>query len=270
MATATEPKRSFKRTVASTVEGRSPRFLLGSLALAMVISLVAGLGIGIQVGDDDNTTTPATVAKPKAKPKARVNRASAFARPPIKANIVRARPRILVIARGQRRIQMTMGPSTRIEVVRPASRSEVKVGSRVLFVLGAGAIGTSTTSGESTTTADETTTTGAGGVVYVATDILLVTGAAKNRLGSTVSAVDADSMTFRARNGKTVEISTVGAEFTKTIPGTRAKLLPGRRVLIKSVAAPKPKTKPRPGAKKVVRRPIAAEVIALPDGSAFA
>ena len=52
---AAEPKRSFKRTVASTVEGRSPGFLLSSLALAMVISLLAGLGIGIQVGDHNKT-----------------------------------------------------------------------------------------------------------------------------------------------------------------------------------------------------------------------
>jgi len=50
MATAETPKRSWKRTVASTVEGRSPRFLLGSLALAMVISLVAGLAIGLVLG----------------------------------------------------------------------------------------------------------------------------------------------------------------------------------------------------------------------------
>ncbi len=94
MATAETPKRSWKRTVASTVEGRTPRFLLGSLALAMVISLIAGLGIGVKVGEHRKTTTKqAAVEHPPATRK-RVKVVTAFAPPPLKGVVVRTAARV--------------------------------------------------------------------------------------------------------------------------------------------------------------------------------
>lgn len=246
MATAATPKGSFKRTLAGTVEGRSPRFLLVSLALAMVISLVAGLGIGIKVGEHNKSTTkPVATVKPKPirKPirKPPVRTVSGFARPPLNGTVVRTVPRALVMAALKRRIAITITPRTRIEVVRPATRSDIKAGSRVLFVLGP--------------------------ATFAAREILVVTGFAGNRIGSVVSSVTASSMSFKARNGKIVTISTVGATVSKTLAATRAKLLRGRHILVKSVLPAAPKKKPRARAPK--RRPVAVEIIALPDGSAF-
>jgi hypothetical protein len=273
MATATTPKRSLKRTVASTVEDRSPRFLLGSLALAMVISLVAGLGIGMAIGDnDDSPAKPTAGGKPTPvtrKPGPR----STLAPPPAFGVVVRTGPQLLVVSRRQKRTSMTLARGTRIDVVRPATRSEIKRGSRVLFVVGALLGSPSTTSGDaSSTTKTPTTRTGATGAAYLAKSVLIVSGKAANRIGSTVTAVTSETMTFRAQNGKPLTVSTVGAKIEKTVAGSRAKLIRGRHVLVKSKLAPVAKTTKKTkktAAKTVPRRRVAIEIIALPNGSAF-
>ena len=272
MAMATPPKRSLKRTVASTVEERSPRFLLGSLALAMVISLVAGLGIGIAIGENDNDTSkPAAGITPKPTPTTRrPGTRSTLAPAPLLAVVVRAGPRLLVVSKGTRRLTMTMARGTRVNVVRPAKSSEIKKGSHVLFVGGGVSKSTTTTSGATTTTASSSTTRPrANQPAYVAKAILIVTGQAANRIGSTVTAVTAKTMTFRGARGIPVTISTVGAKVEKTVASTRAKLIRGRHVLVKSKLLVAKRTTKTTAKAKVPRRRVVIEVIALPNGSAF-
>ena len=275
MTTAATPKRSFKRTVASTVEERSPRFLLGSLALAMVISLLAGLGIGIKVGEHNKTNTAKVAAvKPKPTPSSRpagTGAGSGAARPPLKGTVVRKAPKVLVISSGKARISVRLIPTTRVEVTGPATRSDIKAGSRVLFVLKAKAAGTPTTK------ATGTATGAPGAVVFSAKSVLIVSGIQKARLGSLVSSVTANSMTFKLPNGKSLTISTAGAKVSKTIPSTRAKLVAGQHVLVKWLpfALPKKAAKTKTTKKKAAVparkfQHLAIEIVAVSASSAFA
>ena len=271
MTMAAAPKRSFKRTVASTVEERSPRFLLGSLALAMVISLLAGLGIGIKVGEHNKTNkaNPAAV-KPKPTPTSRpAGAGSKGARPPLKGTVVRKLPKVLVISTGKARIPLILLPKTRVEVTAPATPADIKAGSRVLFVLD----GFRTTQA-TTTKGTGTTASGASGpVTFVAKAVLIVTGPQKARLGSLVSSVTADSLTIKLPSGKSLTISTAGAKVSKTIPSTRAKLVAGQHVLIKWFPlAPKPQAKKKkaPARAPAKLQRIAVEIVAVPATSAFA
>lgn len=262
---AATPKRSLKRTVASTVEGRTPRFLLGSLALAMVISLLAGLGIGVKIGEHSKSTTKGVaIVKPTPTTRHKATNKSGFAPPPTKGVVVRTLPLGIVLSIGKAKLVLGMLPKTRIEVTRTASRSDVKAGSHVLFVLGttSTAAATTTTAGAGTTTAATTPLT------FVAKQILVVTGAAKGRIGSTVFSVTSDSMTFKTANGKLITISTVGATVTTTIPGTKAKLTAGRHVLVKSTLPPlSKKQKKARGRTRTKRVRIATEIIVLPGDS---
>jgi hypothetical protein len=273
MAMATPPKRSFKRTVASTVEERTPRFLLGSLALAMVISLVFGIGIGTVIGDNDSDTAKTPIAvKPKPTPTTRrPGTGSTLAPAPLSAFVVRTGPQLLVVTQGKRRTTMAMARATRVKVVRPAARSELKKGSRVLYVLGTALVSPPTTSGDTSTSRTPTSRNGAAQPAFTTKAILIVTGTAKNRIGSTITGVTSDTISFRGRKGSRVTISTIGATIQKTIGSTRAKLTKGRHVLVKSKApvAAKPKKKKKAGAKAVARRRVVVEVIALPRGSLF-
>jgi hypothetical protein len=247
---AAEPKRSFKRTVASTVEGRSPRFLLSSLALAMVISILAGLGIGYAVGDHNNDT-----AKPKAvkqTPTTRRNKtASKALKLPLKGTVVRETAKSLVVSSGKGRVTLALVPNSAIEVAQTATTAEIKPGSRVLFALEKRSAGT--------------TTTGDTPVEAKATEIIVVTGT--GRLGTTVSAVTSDSMSFKV-NGKTVTVSTVGAKVTKTVPAQRSRLTAGAHVLVRQYLSPAPKKKPKKA--HVKRQVIAVEILLVPVTSAFA
>jgi hypothetical protein len=272
MTMAATPKRSLKRTVASTVEERSPRFLLGSLALAMVISLLAGLGIGIKVGEHNKTNKANSAAvKPKPTPTSRPGAGAKGARPTLKGTVVRKLPKVLVISTGKARIQLIMLPKTRFEVTAPATASDIKVGTRVLFVLKPNAAGPGTTKG----TATGTGATGAtASFLLAAKSVLIVTGT-KARLGSLVSSVTANAMTFKLPNGKSLAISTAGAKVSKTIPSTQAKLVSGQHVLVKWVPFTLP-AKPTKGKKKKAAVParklqrIAIEIVAVSASSAFA
>ncbi|HTK17265.1 MAG TPA: hypothetical protein VL769_12785 [Acidimicrobiia bacterium] len=272
MTTAATPKRSFKRTVASTVEERSPRFLLGSLALAMVISLLAGLGIGIKVGEHNKTKAKPAAIKPKKTPTSRPGAGSKAARPPLTGTVVRKTPRLLVISTGKARIPLILLPKTRVEVTAPAQRSDIKAGSRVLFKVDG-----VTTSRPATTNGSSTGATGAApAATYTAKAILIVSGLQQGRLGSLVRSVTSDSMTFKLPNGKSLTISTAGARVSKTIPSTRAKLVAGQHVLIRwqPFAAPAKQKAKKPAKKKAPvirkRQRVATEIVAVSATSAFA
>jgi hypothetical protein len=278
MTTAATPKRSFKRTVASTVEERSPRFLLGSLALAMVISLLAGLGIGIKVGEHNKTKAKPAAIKPKKTQTSRpAGAGSKAARPPLTGTVVRKTPKLLVISTGKARIPLILLPKTRVEATAPAQRSDIKAGSRVLFKID----GVTTSRPATTNAAGTGTGTGATGAAsaarYTAKAILIVSGLQPGRLGSLVRSVTADSMTFKLPSGKLLTISTAGARVSKTIPSTRAKLVAGQHVLVKWLffAAPakqkaKQQTKKKTPGLARKRQRVATEIVAVAATSAFA
>jgi hypothetical protein len=276
MATAETPKRSFKRTVASTVEGRSPRFLLGSLALAMVISLVAGLAIGVKIGEHGKTAAKKTavVVKPTPTTKKRVAGKSPFAKPPLKGTVARVTPKLLALSRGGKaRIPLVLVPRTTVEATTKASVADIKPGSHVLFVLGRNTPTTPTTAAGTATSGTGTPTTAVGRPAFAAKSILIVSGTLGIRMGSIVTSVTPDSMTFKSPNGKSVTMSTVGAHVSKTTPATKALLTAGQHVLVRTYLPPvKKAAKPKQGKKaRVVRRTrLALEVVILPTPSAFA
>jgi hypothetical protein len=273
MTMAAAPKRSLKRTVASTVEERSPAFLLGSLALAMVISLLAGLGIGIKVGEHNKTKAKAAAVKPKKTPTSKSAGAKAkAAQPPLKGTVVAKAPKLLLISTGKKRIPLVLLPRTRVEVTAPAAASDIKAGSRVLFVLdGFRTVQPTTTKGTGTTATGSART-----VTFVAKAVLIVTGT-KARLGSLVSSVTADSLTIKLPSGKSLALSTAGAKVSKTIPSTRAKLVAGQHVLVKWLpfALPKKAAKTKTTKKKAAVparkfQRLAIEIVAVSASSAFA
>jgi hypothetical protein len=249
---AAEPKRSFKRTVASTVEGRSPRFLLSSLALAMVISILAGLGIGYAIGDHNDKTSKPKTAKHTPTTR-RVKTASAARRVPLKGVVVRKTAKLLVVTRGKKRVSLALTPKSLVKIAQTATAADIKAGSHVLFVLEKLPAGT--------------TTTGDTPLELKAKEVIIVNGTGKRRLGQTVTAATSDSMSLKVK-GKTVTISTAGAKVTQTVAGKRTNLTAGVHVLIRKLLPPAPKKKP----KKVYvkRRVIAVEILLVPKTSAFA
>jgi hypothetical protein len=266
---APTPKRSLKRTVADTVEGRSPQFLLSSLALAMVISLVAGLAIGIKVEQHRATkkTKPIVATKKKAKKTVKVKTASTA---PLNGRVIRSGPRLLVISTKKgKRFSIVVVPKTKIEATTAATASDIVVGTRVVFAAKPTAATTSTTAGATPTTGSGS---GTGGKVirttFTATAILVMT--AKLRVGYLVTSVTPGSMKVRLPSGQIVTISTTGAYIRKTRPALKAQITKGRRVLVKTILLPAPKRKGKAKAKRpIVRRPIALEIVVLPVGTAF-
>jgi RNase P/RNase MRP subunit p29 len=249
---AAEPKRSFKRTVASTVEGRSPRFLLSSLALAMVISILAGFGIGYAIGDHNNGTAKSRAANQTPTTR-RAKTGKTALKVPLKGIVVRETAKSLVVNNGKGRLTFAVVPRSIIEVAQTATTADIKPGSHVLYVLEKRSAGT--------------TTTGGAAVEVKATEIIVVSGSAKSRLGQTVSAVTSDSMSFKVY-GKTVTVSTAGAKVTKTVPAKRSRLTAGAHVLIGRFFPPATKKKAKKA--KVKRQVIAVEILLVPATSAFA
>jgi hypothetical protein len=240
---ATTPKRSLKRTLASSVEERSPRFLLGSLALAMVISLVAGLAIGVTVEQHRHTSKKAktAVVKKKNKPTAVqkfVPNAVRSNAPPT-AIVVRHAPSLLTLSPGQGQFSVALVKGTRVEIAKPAPRSDIVVGSRVLTVF------------------KPKTSQG----ITAVSEILIVTGTGKG-IGSVVTAVTPTSMTLKKAWGV---FSTVGAKIEKTVLGGQANIAKGRRVIVRMIR-PAPI---RQGKRLIKQLPVALEVVVLSPRSAF-
>ena len=235
---ATTPKRSLKRTLASTVEERSPRFLLGSLALAMVISLVAGLAIGMAVErrrDDSNKAKPAAVKKKKPAAVKKATRRAVFTNAPPTAIVVGRRQGLVTVSQGQRQFVVALVKMTRVEIAKPALRSDIVVGSRVVVVFKA---------------------------KDAVSEILIATG--HQGTGSVVTAVTPTSMTLKF-GSKPLKVSTVGAKIEKTVLAGNAIITKGRRVLVKTfVPAPV-----RQGKRLIKQTPIALEVLVLSPRSAL-
>jgi hypothetical protein len=254
---AATPERSLKRRLAGTVEGRTPRFLLGSLALAMVISLLAGIGFGMKLQQhrDKNTTTRTVTSttKPAVKP----------VRGTLKGSVLQVTANSLTLSSLAGHKVLAFAPATAFEVTAPATASAIVRGSRVLITLRP-KVATTTSASTATTGASNPTVSTAGAASpAVAQQIIVVSGKATFRLGRTVTSVTAGSITYRLDSGKALTVSTAGATILKTVKGTKANLQKGRRVFARTfLSAPKPTKTPG-----VLKRVLSvSEVIVLPAG----
>jgi hypothetical protein len=257
---AATPRRSLKQTLAGTVEERSPRFLLSSLVLAMVISLIAGLGIGIKI-EQHRVKNKAKPVVAKHTPK--TGKAKLLGKGPLYGRVIQRRPKLFLISALGRRMSIAFIPRTRIEVTAPAKPTDIVAGSRVMVAFKR-TTGTATTGAPATTgTATKTT---AAKTTPTAKEIVILT--AKTGMGTLVGSVTANTMTLKLQGGKTVTISTGGAKIEKTTPGPKTNITKGRRVFVRSYLLPAPKRK-RKTKRPVTRRRVALEIVVLPVGTAF-
>ena len=265
---ATTSKRSLKRTLASTVEDRSPRFLLGSLALAMVISLVAGLGIGYKVEqhrvESKKTKTTATT-KTKKKTKKKTTTAK-VGTGPVFGKVVSTAPKLLVVSTGTGRLRLVMLKKTTVDLTKTADASAIVPGVHVLV-----AYKKATSTGTTTTGTAGPTGTTVTKPPAVASEVVVVTGAAAKFLGSEVESAGAWTMTLKFGTAK-ITVSISGARIEETEAGVASDLSPGRKVAVraykpvaKATKTKKKKTKKKKAAVKTST--YALDVVLLPSDS---
>jgi co-chaperonin GroES (HSP10) len=193
-----------KAMVRSALEDRSPRFLLTTVALGVVVALVAGLAIGYTVDDGNGGSGGRRTATQKKNNKKKAPRLTAA--PLLIGDVASFAGRKLVArdASGKQR-SMRLGGKTRIYATADAKPTDVKVGSHVLFA----------------PTAAGTTT---------ATEVIVLPDQAK--LGQEVAAVVAGtSMSVKTLAGSE-RIQTDNAVFLKTSVGRRTDLVKDTKVVV--------------------------------------
>ena len=251
------PKRSLKRTVASTVEDRTPQFLLGWLVIAMIVSLLAGLGIGMKVGEHHKATkklaslTTPTTRHTGKKP---ATRRAVLANAPLVGTVASLGAKSMVIVTTKGRVVIGLIKLTAVDTVAPANGSDVKAGRRIRLQFAAKAL-TPTTTG---TTAAGAPTTAKPPATLTAKEILLMPTTSK--IGSVVTAATPESVTVTI-SGKAVVVSTTGTTFDKAVTATRADLKKGSRVLVRVL---RKSVKVRRRTRRVT---TALEIVVLPPGS---
>jgi hypothetical protein len=218
----------------SALEDRSPRFLLGTIALAVVVSLIAGFAIGYKVENSKGTGTKSAKKVAAGKKPKGTKKPHAFtlkAAPQLVGGVFSIKTKQLVVLNADRKgIRIGIGPKTRVAIAAPDKASSIVVGARVLYA-------------KSKTSATKTT------------DVVVLPPTAK--IGVPVTAVvPGTSMTLKSLTGKDTVITTTGATVVKTKPGTRRNIAKGDRVIVYYY---------------VVRgkRNAATEVVVLPSGSKF-
>jgi hypothetical protein len=192
-----------KAMVRSAIEDRSPRFLLATVALGVVVALVAGLAIGYTLdGDDGGSGARRTRVQRSNKPRAPKLKAA----PLLVASVDSLSARkVVVLDQQAKRRPMGLGRKTRIFATGDAKASDVKVGSRVLFA----------PSPTSETTATE-----------------VVVLPEKATVGDEVTAVArGTSMSLRSLAGTQV-IDTADAGYLKAAIGKRTDLVKGEKVIV--------------------------------------
>jgi hypothetical protein len=194
---------SLKRILKSALDDRSPRFMLATIALGVVVALLAGTLIGykLEKGNSSGTSTPkAKTAKVKKKPPKR--KAVAIAAPVLFGTVVSTRPAEIVVVGTKSRVPLVIGSKTTAEVASAGKASSIVVGARVLYTLKTG----------TTTTASE-----------------IVVLPSKSALGAPVTAVSpSTSMTLQG----SLVIKTKGATVATTTAGNRARIPKGARVVV--------------------------------------
>jgi hypothetical protein len=220
-----------KGLLKSVVEDRSPRFLLGTIALGVVVSLLAGFAIGYKyekskgrkaakakVTKTTGTTTPGKGAGIKQAPIL----IGAVLRPKARA--------LVIIGPNKKAISVTVGARTRFAVAKAGKAANITVGSRVLFQAGANAT--------------------------TATEVLVLPKSAL--LGTPVTAVKAGtSMSLKTLKGPDQVIKITGAKVDLSGPGSRRSAAQKTRVIVKYFLIGKKQTA------------SAVQIVVLPAGSAF-
>ena len=218
----------------SALADRSPRFLLGTIALAVVVSLIAGFAIGYKVensrGTKAKSAKKAAAGKGARKPKP----SHAFtlkAAPELVGGVFSIKTKQLVVLNADRKgIRIGIGPKTRVAVAEPGKASSIVVGARVLY-------SKSKTGGTKTN------------------EVVVLPPTAKNGVPVT-GVVPGTSMTLKSLTSKDTVITTTGATVVTTRPGTRRNIAKGDKVIVYYY---------------VVRgkRNAAIQVVVLPSGSKF-
>jgi hypothetical protein len=194
-----------KAMVKSALDDRSPRFLLGTVALGVVVALLTGVAIGYTVDKDGGSGG--------GRPQARTQRSN---QP--KAPRLQERPLLVggVYSLNSRRVvvldpeakprPMRVGRNTRIYQTSDGKDSDVTVGSRVLFA--------------SSPTSDTT-----------ATEVVVLPD--KATIGQEVTAVKpGTSMSVKTLGGTQV-MKTGDATILKTTTGRRTNLAKGEKVIVR-------------------------------------
>jgi hypothetical protein len=221
-----------KAMVKSALDDRSPRFLLGTIALAVAVALLAGFAIGYKV-DDSNGGGGGGGKKSASKPnKPGKSNAPALKGAPLLIGSVKSlnSKRVVVLNAKAKARGMGLGRKTRIYATADGTSADIKVGTRVLYVTSA------TTSTATTTTGAGTVTTATGGTTpraatVTATEIIVLP--AKALLGDEVTkVVPGTSMTVTTVSGPQT-INTRGAVVHSTTTGKRSSLVKGRKVIVR-------------------------------------
>src|SRR5690242_17019599 len=125
-----------KAIVRSALEDRSPRFLLATVALGVVVALVAGFAIGYKV--DDSNGNGGGGGRRAATGNGKGNKgshAAAVKGAPLligSVNSLNARKVVVLNGKGNAR-PLGLGRKTRIHVTGDAKSADNKVGTHVLF-----------------------------------------------------------------------------------------------------------------------------------------
>ena len=221
-----------KGLLRSAVEDRSPRFLWGTIALGVVVSLIAGFAIGYKVEESrrapvKKVAKPAksTTAKPTGKPKI-------VSAPPLIGAVFKVtKNQLIVLDKNRKAHAITVGAGTRFAVAGPGKGSDIVVGTRVFFQP---TTGSATKAGE------------VGVLPGTARTVTPVTAVARGT-----------SMTLRNAKGAGTVITVTGAKVDKTAPGTRGAALKQTRVIVQYFLV---------GPKK---RATAVQVVVLPKTATF-
>ena len=220
-----------KGLLRSAVEDRSPRFLWGTIALGVVVSLIAGFAIGYKVQESRRAPVKkiAKPAKSTAKPTGKPKIVSA---PPLIGAVFKVtKNQLIVLDKNRKAHAITVGAGTRFAVAGPGKVGDIVVGTRVFF---------------------QPTTSSA----TKAGEVVVLPGTA--RTGTPVTAVArGTSMTLRNAKGAGTVITVTGAKVDKTVPGTRGAALKQTRVIVQYFLV---------GPKK---RATAVQVVVLPKTATF-
>ena len=222
-----------KRLLKSIVEDRSPRFLLGTIALGVVVALLAGFAIGYKYEKSKGHKAAKVKTTTTTKPKGGGGTPPKLHDAPLLTGAVfQVKPRQLVIVGANKKaVNVTVGPRTRFAVATRGTDSDIVVGERVVFQASA----TSATT---------------------ATEILVLPKTAL--LGTPITAVvPGKSMTLKALKGTGTVVRTTGAKVDKSGPGKRRSAVKKSRVIVHYFLIGKNQTA------------SAVQVVVLPAGSAF-
>jgi hypothetical protein len=200
---------SLKGATKSALEDRSPRFLLGTIALGVVVSLIVGFGIGYVAHTSSGKTKAKNTAAAKRAAKAKKakgkgkkgtgGKKTIVAAPDLTGGIYAVKPSSIVVLNAKAKgVKIVIGHKTRVALAKPGNAANVVVGSKVIFT---------------PSKTDKTT----------ATQVVVLP--AKALIGTTVTAVDpGNSLTFKTLAGNT-KITTKGATIFVTATGTKKNLV---------------------------------------------